>query len=59
MFAEIHRMSLIPSFLDPSHRPRRELQLTYPNNAFDMVRLSYCSLNLAETEVCTAVPLYI
>jgi|HubBroStandDraft_3_1064219.scaffolds.fasta_scaffold08433_4 hypothetical protein len=24
-----------------------------------MVRLSYCSLNLAETEVCTAVPFYI
>ncbi|KAI0303798.1 hypothetical protein B0F90DRAFT_1709133 [Multifurca ochricompacta] len=30
--------------------PSRELRLEYPNNTFDMVRLSYCSLNLAETE---------
>ncbi|KAF8263903.1 hypothetical protein EI94DRAFT_1806554 [Lactarius quietus] len=30
--------------------PARELRLAYPNNTFDMVRLSYCSLNLAETE---------
>jgi len=32
-----------------------ELRLSYPSNTFDMVRLSYCSLNLAETEVSTAV----
>lgn len=51
-------MSVIPSFPDPPHHPRRELQLPYLNNTFDMVRLSYCSLNLAETEVCTVVPLY-
>ncbi|KAH9002924.1 hypothetical protein EDB86DRAFT_2893972 [Lactarius hatsudake] len=30
--------------------PARELRLDYPSNTFDMVRLSYCSLNLAETE---------
>ncbi|KAI9440025.1 hypothetical protein H4582DRAFT_1944547 [Lactarius indigo] len=30
--------------------PTRGLCLEYPSNTFDMVRLSYCSLNLAETE---------
>lgn len=35
------------------HRPRKELRLDYPNDTFDMVRLSYCSLHLAETEVST------
>ncbi|KAI9512068.1 hypothetical protein F5148DRAFT_1165976 [Russula earlei] len=30
--------------------PSRDLSLDYPSNTFDMVRLSYCSLNLAETE---------
>jgi SAM-dependent methyltransferase len=46
---------LLAWFLDPPHRRRMELRLSYPNNTFDMVRLSYCSLNLAETEVSTAV----
>jgi hypothetical protein len=35
------------------HRRRKELRLDYPNDTFDMVRLSYCSLHLAETEVST------
>ncbi|KAI0001478.1 hypothetical protein BJV74DRAFT_818906 [Russula compacta] len=30
--------------------PSRDLSLNFPDNTFDMVRLSYCSLNLAETE---------
>jgi len=30
--------------------PSRELRLDYPSSTFDMVRLSYCSLNLAESE---------
>ncbi|KAI0264475.1 hypothetical protein BC834DRAFT_970799 [Gloeopeniophorella convolvens] len=30
--------------------PSKGLHLDYSNNTFDMVRLSYCSLNLAETE---------
>ena len=38
-----------------THCRRKELHLDYPNNTFDMVRLSYCSLNLAETEVSTTV----
>ena len=38
-----------------THRGRRELHLDYPNDTFDMVRLSYCSLNLAETEVSITV----
>jgi hypothetical protein len=46
---------LLAWFLDPPHRRRMELRLSYPSNTFDMVRLSYCSLNLAETEVSTAV----
>jgi hypothetical protein len=41
----------------PTHCHRKELCLDYPNNTFDMVRLSYCSLNLAETEVSTSVRL--
>lgn len=51
MFAEIYRMFLIPELLDPPHCLRRELQLTRSNNAFDMMQLSYRSLNLAETEL--------
>ncbi|KAI0261445.1 hypothetical protein BC834DRAFT_972714 [Gloeopeniophorella convolvens] len=30
--------------------PSKGLHLEYPNNTFDMVRLSYCPLNLAEAE---------
>jgi hypothetical protein len=41
-----------------THRRRRELQLDYPSDTFDMVRLSYCSLNLAETEVSITVRAY-
>ena len=46
-----------PSLFRPvlTHRRRRELHLDYPSDTFDMVRLSYCSLNLAETEVSTTV----
>jgi hypothetical protein len=40
------------------HRRRRELRLDYPSDTFDMVWLSYCSLNLAETEVSTTVRAY-
>ncbi len=40
------------------HCRRRELRLDYPSDTFDMVRLSYCSLNLAETEVSTSVRAY-
>jgi hypothetical protein len=36
-----------------THRRRKELRLNYRSDTFDMVRLSYCSLNLAETEVST------
>ncbi len=43
----------------PTHRRRRELRLDYPSDTFDMVRLSYCSLNLAETEVSTTVWIYL
>jgi hypothetical protein len=38
-----------------THRRRKELRLNYRSDTFDMVRLSYCSLNLAETEVSTTV----
>ena len=37
---------------------RRVLHLDYPSDKFDMVRLSYLSLNLAETEVSTTVRAY-
>jgi hypothetical protein len=42
-----------------THRRRIELHLDYPGDTFDMVRLSYCSLNLAETEVSTTVQAYL
>ena len=44
-----------PSLFHPAliHRRRVELRLDYPNDTFDMVRLQYCSLHLAETEVST------
>ena len=38
-----------------THRRREELRLDYLSDTFDIVRLSYCSLNLAETEVSTTV----
>lgn len=41
-----------------THRRRIELHLDYPSDTFDMVRLSYCSLNLAETEVSTTARAY-
>ena len=40
------------------HRRRRDLHLDYISDSFDMVRLSYCSLNLAETEVGTTLWVY-
>jgi hypothetical protein len=46
-------LSLFHSVL--THRCRRELHLNCSNDTFDMVRLSYCSLKLAETEVSTTV----
>ena len=49
-----------PSSFHPvlTHHRRRELRLDYSSDTFDMVRLSYCSLNLAETEVSTTVRAY-
>ena len=53
----------ISSFLihpKSTHRRRKELRLhclQYRNDTFDMVRLSYCSLNLAEIEVGTTARL--
>jgi hypothetical protein len=46
-----------PSLFHPvlTHRRRRDLRLDYASDTFDMVRLSYCSLNLAESEVSTTV----
>jgi hypothetical protein len=41
-----------------THRCRREPCLDYPSDAFDAVWLTYCSLNLAETEVSTTVRAY-
>jgi hypothetical protein len=49
-------VSLTSSFLVLlSHHCRTELSLNYSNDTFDMVRLSYCSLSLAETEVRAAL----
>jgi hypothetical protein len=49
-----------PSVFHPvlTHRRRIELHLDCPSDTFDMVRLSYCSLNLAETEVSTTARAY-
>jgi hypothetical protein len=41
-----------------THRRRIELHLDCPSDTFDMVRLSYCSLNLAEYEVSTTAQAY-
>jgi hypothetical protein len=49
-----------PSLFHPvlTHRRRKELHLDCPSDSFDMVRLSYCSLKLAETEVSSTVRAY-
>jgi hypothetical protein len=59
MFTRIHRMSF-PSLFHPvlTHRRRSDLHLDYPSDTFDMVRLSYYSLNLAESEVSTTARAY-
>lgn len=46
-------ISLLFVHLVLTHRRRKELRLHYRGDTFDMVRLSYCSLNLAENEVGT------
>lgn len=60
----VHTDPLYVPFNSPSlflvlmHYCRRELPLVYPSNTFEMVRLSYFSLNVAETKVSTAARAY-